>query len=174
MLAVAHAMPDLNPGLPVTVVQVAGSTAGSTPDFSPELCASLLAARLGARCVNVFAPVLLSSRELRDRLMAEPSLVKQWAMIRSANRILFGVGDLAPAATVRAAEITTDAVVDDYRRRGAVAAINGRFIAADGNPVPGDLDARMIGITPAEAEERSQPGSASPAGRKRSRPSAPR
>lgn len=150
VLAVAHALPPSDPGLPVTVVQVAGSSPGSTPEFSPELCSSLIATRLGARCVNLLAPAVLSTPDLRDRLMAEPSLVKQWAMIRSANRILFGVGDLGPGATVREAEMTSDDLIDDYQRRGAIATIIGRFIGADGRPVPGDLDRRMVGVSPDE------------------------
>lgn len=150
VLAVARAMPTTDAVSPLTVVQVAGSSPGSSADFSPELCSSLLATRLGARCVNLLAPVVVSSQELRDRLLAEPALVKQWALIRSVNRILFGVGDLGPSATVREADMTGEEIIDDYQAHGAVATIIGRFIDDGGQPVPGDLDRRMIGITPDE------------------------
>ena len=130
----------------LTVIQVSGSSAGSSADFSPELCSSLLASRLAARCVNLLAPAVLSTSELRDRLLAEPSLIKQFDLIRSAKKVLFGVGDVGEWSTVRAAELASDEIIDAYVAHGAVAAIIGRFIDAEGRPVPGELDGRMIGI----------------------------
>lgn len=146
VMAAARAMVLPEPVSPLMVVQVAGSSTASE-DFSPELCTSLLAGRLGARCVNLLAPALLSSAELRDRLMAEPMLVHQFELIRSANRILFGVGDLGPAGTVRRSGFASAGTVARYVSAGALAVIIGRFIGADGRSVPGELDKRMIGIT---------------------------
>ncbi|MGH7067427.1 MAG: sugar-binding transcriptional regulator [Acetobacteraceae bacterium] len=131
----------------LTVVQLTGSSAGGTADFSPELCSSLLAGRLMARCVNLVAPAVLSTPELRDRLLEEPVLVKQFALIRSATRVLFGVGDLAPSGTVRQSELAGKEVIDGYVERGAVGALIGRFIDAGGRAVSGELDCRMVGLT---------------------------
>lgn len=131
----------------LTVVQLSGSSTGSSADFSPELCSSLLANKLGARCVNLLAPAVLSTSELRDRLLAEPSLIQQFGLIRSANKVLFGVGDIGAASTVRAAELASKPIIDSYVENGAVAAIIGRFIDAEGRAVAGELDSRMIGIT---------------------------
>lgn len=131
----------------LTVVQVSGSSAGSSAEFSPELCSSVLANRLAARCVNLLAPAVVSTSELRDRLLAEPSLIKQFGLIRSASKILFGVGDIGAGSTVREAELASKEIIDDYVAHGAVAAILGRFIDAEGRAVAGELDSRVIGIT---------------------------
>ena len=152
VLAAARAMSRSNAVSPLTVVQVTGSSTGSW-DFSPELCTSLLANRLGARCSNLLAPALLSSPALRDQLMAEPMLVHQFKLIRSATRILFGVGDLGPAGTLLTSGFTTAATVRRYAAAGACGAVLGRFIAANGDPVPSDFDRRMIGITLEELKE---------------------
>ncbi len=146
VLAAARAMAPPEPVPRLTVVQVAGSSMASE-DFSPELCTSLMSNRLDARCVNLLAPALLSSAELRDRLMAEPMLVHQFELIRSATRLLFGVGDLGPSSTVRKSGFATAETVERYVRSGAKAVIIGRFIGADGGSVAGELDLRMIGIT---------------------------
>jgi DNA-binding transcriptional regulator LsrR (DeoR family) len=98
----------------LTVVQVTGSSAGSSAEFSPELCSSVLANRLVARCVNLLAPAVVSTSELRDRLLAE---------------------------------LASKKIIDDYVAHGAVAAILGRFIDAEGRAVAGELDSRVIGIT---------------------------
>jgi DNA-binding transcriptional regulator LsrR (DeoR family) len=146
VLEVARAIELPEPVTPLTVVQVSGSSTGSTAEFSAELCSSLLASRLGARNVSLLAPAVLSTPALRDQLLAEPVLRKQFALIHAANRILFGIGDIGPRSTVRASEIAGNAVIDGYVASGAVGVMIGRFIDAAGRPVAGELDRRMVGI----------------------------
>ena len=129
----------------LTVVQVSGSSTGS-PDFSPELCTSVMASRLRARCVNLLAPAVLSSAALKELLLAEPILQRTFELIHSSNHILFGVGEVAAGATVRVSGIASQAEIDDYVVQGAVGVVIGRFIDADGQPTPGELDDRMVGI----------------------------
>lgn len=139
-IALTRPLPNL------TVVQVSGSGTGER-DFSAELCTSLLAQRIQARCVNLLAPAVLTTRELRAALLAEPILQRQMELVHSCQHILFGVGDIGPKATVRVAGIVTEAEVEDYIARGAEAVIIGRFIDRKGRPVGGDHDARMVGIS---------------------------
>ncbi|MBY5566220.1 sugar-binding transcriptional regulator [Rhizobium leguminosarum] len=136
----------------LTVVQVSGSSTGE-PDFSPELCTSLLSSRIGARCVNLLAPAVLSTKELRTMLLDEPVLKKQFDLIHSTNRILFGVGDVGAKSTVRASGIASQAEIDKYVEDGAVAVIIGRFIDAHGRAVGGDHDERMVGIALEELKQ---------------------
>ncbi len=147
VLETARAIALPSPVSPLTVVQVTGSSTGNSIAFSPELCSSLLANQISARCVNLLAPAVLSTASLRDLILAEPSIQKQFSVIRSANRILFGVGDLGPEATVRLAELLDGATIDAFVAQGAVAAIIGRFIDRDGNPTMGETQDRMIGIS---------------------------
>jgi DNA-binding transcriptional regulator LsrR (DeoR family) len=51
--------------------------------------------------------------------------------------------------------IATKADIADYVAKGAVGIIAGRFINADGAPVLGDLDARMIGADQAALRKMS-------------------
>ena len=152
MLAAADRISLSRPVKDVTVVQVSGSSTGQ-PDFSAELCTSLLSNRIHARCVNLLAPAVLSTRELKAMLLAEPVLKKQMDLVHSANRILFGVGDIGPRSTVRASGIASEAEIDDYVARGAVAVIIGRFIDARGEAVGGNHDERMVGITLTELKQ---------------------
>ncbi|OJF93800.1 sugar-binding transcriptional regulator [Pararhizobium antarcticum] len=145
VLSVADQISLAEPVAGLTVVQVSGSSTGE-PDFSPELCTSLLSSRIRARCVNLLAPAVLSTRELRAMLLDEPVLKKQFELIHSTNRILFGVGDVGPRSTVRHSGIASEAEIDAYVQNGAVAVIIGRFINAHGQTVGGDHDARMVGI----------------------------
>lgn len=80
VLAAADRISLSRPVKDVTVVQVSGSSTGQ-PDFSAELCTSLLSNRIHARCVNLLAPAVLSTRELKAMLLAEPVLRKQMELI---------------------------------------------------------------------------------------------
>lgn len=129
----------------LTIVQASGSSL-STDDFSPELCTSLLANQLGARCLNFHAPAVLSTPELRDRLLQEPSLKRQFEQIRSANKILFGVGNIGPGSTFAGSGMVDADELATLRAAKVVGVLIGRLIDAKGEPVPSDLDGRIVGI----------------------------
>lgn len=152
VLAAASRISLPKPVRDLTVVQVSGSSTGK-PSFSPELCTSLLSNRINAQCVNLLAPAVLTSRGLKAMLLAEPILKKQMELVHSTNHILFGIGDIGPDSTVRASGIGSQEEIDDYVARGAAAVIIGRFIDADGEPVGGDHDERMVGISLGELKK---------------------
>ena len=147
VLALSTALPQLAVR-DLSVVQITGSMM-ATYAFSPELCTTNIASRLNGRCVNLHAPGLTSRASVKDVLMREPTLVQQFDLIRKSDAVVFGVGDVEPE--------TVGFVFGNYRRapsdvvpKSAVAIIAGRFIDSTGKPVDGKLDARMIGLTPAE------------------------
>ena len=131
----------------LTVVQVAASPNGLSADFSPELCVSLCANKLGARSVSLMAPALLSSPELKAMLLNEPSIRNQMDVIRSANKVLFGVGQLSGDATIRESELHSTATIKKMLKSGAVGALLGRFIDRDGVEMTGPTHDRMLGLS---------------------------
>jgi DNA-binding transcriptional regulator LsrR (DeoR family) len=130
----------------VSVVQTSGSAIG-TFEFSPELCTSNIAYRLGARCVNLHAPGIVSRPEVKKLFMQEPALVEQFKLIRSCNKILFGVAGLGSASTALRSGYMTPEKLRPYVDGGAVGVMAGRFLDRDGDPVLGPLDEQMIGMT---------------------------
>jgi DNA-binding transcriptional regulator LsrR (DeoR family) len=130
----------------VSVVQIAGSAIG-TAEFSPELCTSNIANRLGARCVNLLAPGIVSRPEVKKLFMQEPALVEQFKLIRSCNKILFGVAGLGSASTALRSGYMTPEKLRPYVEGGAIGVMAGRFLDRDGDPVLGPLDEQMIGMT---------------------------
>ena len=133
------------PGL--TVVQVSASPNGLSSDFSPELCVLLCANNLGARSVSLLAPAILSTPDLKEMMLKEPTIRTQMDVIRSANKVVFGVGELTAEATLRTSGLYSTAGVDDMIKAGAVAAILGRFVAPDGKEMIGPTHDRMLGLT---------------------------
>jgi DNA-binding transcriptional regulator LsrR (DeoR family) len=141
----SDALPEMKlPG--VTVAQIAGSSIG-TAEFSPELCTSNIAYRLGARCVNLHAPGIVSTAQIRRLFMHEPALVETFRIIRSSNKVLFGVGSVDSAGTAMRSGYMTQEKIEPYLARGAIGVVSGRFIDRAGKPVLGALDNQMIGLS---------------------------
>lgn len=144
MLALAQALPEQN--LPnMRVVQVSGSSLGGE-ESSPEFCTALIATRLGARCENFHAPAIVSSRAMRDALIAEPGIARQLARIKTCDIILFGVGELDEDVVFSDPDFLTKPMVSHYMANDAVAIILGRFVDAQGREIEGPLSGRQIGI----------------------------
>lgn len=144
MLAMAQALPEQS--LPdMRVVQVSGSSLGGE-ESSPEFCTGLIATRLGARCENFHAPAIVSSRAMRDALLAEPGIARQLSRIKTCNIIVFGVGELDDAVVFSDPDFLTKSTISDYLAREAVGVVIGRFIDAQGEEVEGPLSGRQIGI----------------------------
>ena len=146
--SLSTSLPELHlPG--VAVVQIAGSSIG-TADFSPELCTSNIANRIGGRCINLHAPGIVSTQQIKKLFMQEPALIETFKIIHSCTKVLFGVGSVDRAGTaMRSGYMTTDKIMP-YLERGAVGVMAGRFIDRDGRPVLGALDEQMIGMSLAE------------------------
>lgn len=144
MLALAQALPEQ--AIPaMRVVQVSGSSLGGD-ESSPEFCTALIATRLGAKCENFHAPALVSSREMRDALLAEPGIARQLSRIKTCNIILFGVGELDESVVFSDPDFLTKSTVSDYLANSAVGVMIGRFIGANGEEIEGPLSGRQIGI----------------------------
>lgn len=145
VLAVAEALTLPRPLDGLSVVQVTGSSTGNEA-FSAEFCTAIMARNLGAVSVNMVAPAVLSSAQLRDALMAEPVLRRQFERISQADLIVFGVGALGPDSTMRIADVTDNAEIDEYAAQGAAAVLICRFLDSTGQQIIRDFDSRVIGI----------------------------
>jgi DNA-binding transcriptional regulator LsrR (DeoR family) len=149
--ALSAALPEMKLS-DVTVAQIAGSSIG-TAEFSPELCTSNIANKLGARCLNLHAPGIVSTAQIKRLFMQEPALVETFKIIRSSNKVLFGVGSVDHAGTAMRSGYMTPEKIEPYLARNAIGVVSGRFIDREGKPVLGALDNQMIGLTLYEIAE---------------------
>ena len=130
----------------VTVSQLVGSMA--TPyGFTAEICSARLAQNLGAKCINLHAPAVLSDPELAARLRDEPIIRAQLESLGQCNKAIFAAGSCGPDSHVVSSGVASKRDLDWYINQGATGVLCGRFINAQGAPIPGELDDRMIGVT---------------------------
>ena len=129
----------------VTVVQATGGMTADVP-YTPERCAAVLAEALNGRVISIAAPAIVANAAVRDLLVREPLVANQLAHLRRASRALLGVSSLRPESTLHASGFFDAVSLTDYLARNAVGVVAGRFIDPQGQPVPGPLDERMIGL----------------------------
>lgn len=126
-----------------TITQITGSSI-ATYDFSPELCTSNIAVRAGARCINLHAPGIVSSREVKSLLMREPVIEQHFKLLRSCTMTLFGVTHVGSETLLNDSGFMSAEILRDYRTRGAVGFVSGYFYDREGRPVRTELDDRHI------------------------------
>lgn len=132
-------IPDL------TVLQLVGSMA--TPyGFSADVCSSTVARKFGARCVNLHVPAVVSDPRIAELLQSEALIAAQFDEVNRATKTLFAVGSCTPDSHVVSSGVATREELRWYLDHGAVGVLCGRFIDADGAPIHGPLDARMLGV----------------------------
>lgn len=129
------------------VLQLVGSVP-SPFGFTAEACTTNLARKLQATCVNLFAPAVLSSAENADLLRREPIIAGQLERLRTCNKAIFAAGSCLPDSHVVGAGVATLEHLRSYVEAGARGVLCGRFISGAGDHIEGELDQRIIGVTP--------------------------
>lgn len=151
VLAMSQHLQNVN--LPnVTIAQVTGSSA-ATFAFSPPLCTSNIAERLNARCVNLHAPGIVSSPDVKRIFMAEPSIRTHFALLSQCTKLLFGVTPITGPTLLVEGEFMTEIELQAYRDLGAVGFACGYFYDADGAIVRTEFDGRHITMPLEELRE---------------------
>ncbi|SCB34335.1 bifunctional sugar-binding transcriptional regulator/dihydroxyacetone kinase subunit DhaK [Rhizobium hainanense] len=130
----------------VTIVQATGGTRARFA-YTPELCAAAFANATDGKLINITAPAIVSTPEVREILLREPLVEDQFATLSKANKAIFGVASLRPNSTIHSSGFFESVSLQDYLAKNAVGVLAGRFIDAKGQPVAGPLDDRTIGIS---------------------------
>ncbi len=130
----------------MTVVQATGGTS-ATFGYTPELCAAAFANAVDARLINIAAPAIVTSAAVRDMLLREPLIDRQFEALAQANKVIFGIASMRPNSTIHTSGFFESVSLQDYLAKDATGVVAGRFIDGHGRPVAGPLDDRTVGIS---------------------------
>jgi DNA-binding transcriptional regulator LsrR (DeoR family) len=145
MFEVARALSDK----PVPGLVVAQSFGGlnSGESFNPSRVTSLVGEKLHARVYHLYVPAVVATKELRTILLADPGISAALDVARQASIFMAGIGKVESSATILQTGFFDIATIDQLRARGAVGDISGRYFNSNGNPILGDVEDRIIGLT---------------------------
>lgn len=128
------------------IVQLVGSRPAAK-GFSAEICSTVLARQFGATCVNLHVPLLLSDKELAQRLLAEPVIMEQMSAVMNCNKTIFACGTCNEDSHILKTGLMDFDQLESYKKQGATGVICGRLIDENGKHISTRVEERMIGIT---------------------------
>lgn len=129
-----------------TYVPVSGSPSGQSDGSSPMEIALQLAARTDGRAFNLPAPLLASSKEAAELAASDPGVRTALERAEQAHIVITGVGSVTDDAGLLFNSLDS-AKRAELVELGAVGDVAGRFFDAAGDPVTGELDATVVGLT---------------------------
>jgi DNA-binding transcriptional regulator LsrR (DeoR family) len=129
------------------VVQLLGGVGSPEVQSHSHRLLSDLAKTLGADPVYVQAPGVVARPDIRDSLLQDPSMQEVTRHWRDLTMAIMGIGSIEPSDVLAVSgNAFADADRDQLIAEGAVGDICHRTFRADGTPVTGDLDDRIIAI----------------------------
>ncbi|PRX48500.1 transcriptional regulator [Prauserella shujinwangii] len=149
--AVVQHIPDEG-GLDVEVLPLVGGLSAVDSAITGEELVRDLAGRVGGRFQRLHAPALLTSKAGRDVLLAEPTVQRTLEAARRADVALVGIGAVghgSSAALVKALDLGPEERAR-FDRAQPVGDVCARFFDADGTPVTGPADDRVLAVSLAD------------------------
>ncbi|WP_020671450.1 sugar-binding transcriptional regulator [Amycolatopsis nigrescens] len=139
-------------GLDVEVLPLVGGLSAVDSAITGEELVRDLANRLGGRFQRLHAPALLNSKAGRDVLLAEPAIRRTLDAGRRVRVAVVGIGSFgvgSSAALVKSMDLTAE---EQQRFRAARPAgdVCARFFDADGEPVAGPVNDRVLAVSLAD------------------------
>lgn len=133
----------------VTLLQLLGGTSAVGNGVSGQELVRELAGRLGADYRPLHAPATLRTAEATRTVVAEESVAAALAAAAGAQLAFVGVGDPAHGSSAAVLEslALTPAERQQFWEAGPVGDLAGRFYDADGAPVGGAVDDRIVGVS---------------------------
>jgi DNA-binding transcriptional regulator LsrR (DeoR family) len=149
--AVVQHIPDEG-GYDVEVLPLVGGLSAVDSAISGEELVRDLAGRVGGHFQRLLAPAVVTSKAGRDVLLAEPAIQSTLDSARQAQIAVVGIGTVGhgSSAALLAAMNLTDEERADFDAAHPVGDVCARFFDADGHPVPGPVNDRVLAVSLAD------------------------
>lgn len=130
----------------VTVVPMVGGI-GTSETWQANLNVCNFGTRFNSPYMQLNAPAIVSSCEMRDALLQEPHITNMLDLARQATTALVGIGQITSQASIIDSGFLNKECFQELSDHGAIASLCNSFLDADGNPVRFSGSDRMIGLT---------------------------
>jgi DNA-binding transcriptional regulator LsrR (DeoR family) len=138
----------------VTLVQLLGGVSATSNEISGQELVRELAVRLGASYQLLHAPAALESSDACRSLLAESSVAAALDRARASDLAVVGVGDphVGSSAAVLSAMALSAREQAEFWAQEPVGDLAGRYYTADGTPVEGVVNDRVVSVTLADLD----------------------
>lgn len=153
-------------GVTSHIVQVFGGFGRANSQVYATRLTERLAQLASAQALFLLAPGVVSSPEMHEMMMRDPSCLNVFAYYDKLSMILMGIGSLSPSRLLQESGNAIDSQdMEELRDRGAVGDVCLRFFDQEGRLIDSSFNRRLLGISADQI--RSTPRRVAVAGGKR-------
>ena len=116
------------------IVQLSGMFTINDYSITPQNIMSELANKLNAQVFTLNAPLYVTSEELRNMIMQEPSNQELLEQAGKCDMMIFGVSAMNDGATTIKSGIISQEDVEELRKQGSIGDVAGMYIDEHGDP----------------------------------------
>ncbi|GJI59208.1 DeoR family transcriptional regulator [Bacillus altitudinis] len=131
----------------VKVIPLEGGMGRQAVDIHANQLAYELAKKMNGTCSYLYAPAILETEELKERLMAMQDIEAVLEEGRNVDIALIGIGNPHKGSTLKTVGYLKEEDLSGLRQSGAVGDIGFRFFDGEGKPVQDELNQKVIGLS---------------------------
>lgn len=137
----------------VKIIPLVGGMGSQQVDIHANQLAYELAKKMNGSCSYLYAPAILDSEELRNRLVNMTDVKSVLEEARKVDLALVGIGNPYKESTLERIGYIKEEDIEDLRKSGAVGDISSRFLDSNGRPIDHPINDKVIGTTLDEIKE---------------------
>ncbi|MDK8640880.1 sugar-binding transcriptional regulator [Niallia taxi] len=137
----------------VTVVPLEGGMGVKQVQIHANQLANDLAKKLQSTCTYLYAPAIVETEELKERLMGMEDVQTVLEIGRNVDVALIGIGNPYANSTLMRLGYLQEHDLTQLREVGTIGDIGFRFFDENGAPINDSLNTKVIGITLAEFQK---------------------
>ena len=127
--------------------EIVGGSSENTGGIAKYNVTSKMAELADGRAEMMYAPNMVSNRELQRRLISEPAIAEALARARKSDIIMQSIGTVDETAILLVENRISQAELQQIQDAGAVGDALGNYFDQAGKPVATPLDERVIGLS---------------------------
>lgn len=131
----------------VKVIPLEGGMGREFVEIHSNQLAYELAKKMNATCSYLYAPAIVETEELKERLMAMQDIEAVLEEGQKADMALIGIGNPHKGSTLKKIGYLQDEDLNQLRKAGAVRDIGFRFFDESGVSINDSLNNKVIGIS---------------------------
>lgn len=132
----------------VTIVQMVGCLGTNLPGVDGSRLAIQLSQKLGGKYYNIYSPVFVHNKEVRDYLCNEPAIKETLEISAHTDILINGIGSFDTYSTIFKAGYWNETDIERILSSNAVGHLLGKPFDKDGKPV--EIDGTYIVGAPLE------------------------
>ncbi|MBZ5752097.1 sugar-binding transcriptional regulator [Metabacillus rhizolycopersici] len=131
----------------INIVPLVGGMGTQHVEIHANQLAYELAKKMNGTCSYLYAPAIVETEELKERLVAMQDIAAVLEEGKNVDVALVGIGNPYKGSTMKAIGYLQDDDLQHLRKMGVVGDISSRFFDELGMPVKHSLNDKVIGLT---------------------------